>query len=113
LTKSVTEAAIRVLIEAYLKRYRIAPPITNRIYTYHLRYPDLLLISRALIVTRHSTFGLVYRIVFDELAENILYCRPYIASLPLFSLESSLAVAVVVAAGQSALIRYIVVFYTV
>jgi hypothetical protein len=90
---------MRVLIEAYLKRYRIALPVTNRICTYYLRHPNLLPISRALIVTRHSTFGPAYRTVFDELAENMLYRRPYIASLPLFSLESGLAVAAVVAAG--------------
>jgi hypothetical protein len=99
LTESATEVAVRVLIEAYLKRYRIALPVTNRICTYYLRHPDLLLISHALIVTRYSTFGLAYWIVFDELAENILYYRPCITSLPLFSLESSPAVAAVVVAG--------------
>jgi hypothetical protein len=90
---------MRVLIEAYLKRYRIALPVTNRTYTYYLRHPNLLLISRALIVVRYSTFGLAYWILFDELAKNMLYCRPYIASLPLFSLESGPAIAAVVAAG--------------
>jgi hypothetical protein len=113
LTESITEAAVRVSIEAYIKRRRIATPVTDRTCTCYCRRSDLLQIFRTLTIARHSTFGLTYRTVFDELAENVLYRRPCIASLLLLSLKSGPAVAAVVTAGQSALVRHAVVFYAV